>query len=477
MPARDEHLTSAELAPTPASERSWTATDLAALWIGMIVCVPAYMLAGGLVELGMNWRQAVLTVGLGNLIVLVPMLLIGEPGARYGISFPVLARVSFGLRGANLPALLRGAVACGWFGIQTWIGGAALARVAERVAPFLGGAKDLPFLGITPLELACFFVFWVVQVFILWRGMESLRKLERVAAPLLVLGALALLVWAYRATGGFEPMLAMSAVDRDIDFWGLFFPSLTAMVGFWATLSLNIPDFTRYARSQRDQVLGQSVALPLFMSMFAFIGVAVTSASVVVFGEAVPDPVDLVARLGGGWAGILGLLGVALATLSTNLAANVVSPANAAMHAAPHVFDFRRAALTVAGLGAVILPWKLIESTSGYIFTWLVGYSALLGPVGGILIVDYYLVRRRQIDLEGLYRWDGPYRYRNGVNWRAVFALVCGVVPNLPGFLASAGFVASVPGLFATLYTYAWFVGFAVAGVVYLVLTLRSREV
>jgi len=477
MPNRDPDpaLTSADLAPTRLSERTWTAVDLGALWVGMIVCVPAYMLAGGLVELGMNWRQAVFTVGLGNLVVLIPMLLNGDPGARYGISFPVLARASFGIRGANIPALLRGIVACGWFGIQTWIGGSALVQIVAVFHSTDKASADLPGLGITPLELTCFLAFWGLQVWILWRGMESLRKLEKWAAPFLILGALSLLVWAYRATGGFAQMLA--ATDRGTaegDFWILFFPSLTAMVGFWATLSLNIPDFTRYARSQRDQVLGQAVALPVFMTLFAFIGVAVTSASVAVFGEAVPDPVDLVGRLGGGAGAVLGLAGVALATLSTNLAANVVSPANAAVHLAPRTMTFRRAALLAASLGIVILPWKLIESTSGYIFTWLVGYSALLGPVGGILIADYYLLRRRVLNVDDLYRSDGPFAYRNGVNRVALVALVIGVLPNVPGFLEAAGWVSNVPALFGAVYTYAWFIGFALAGAVYLGLSRRS---
>ncbi len=481
----DPGLISDDLAPTPVARRCWTAVDLASLWIGMVVCVPTYMLSGGLVDLGMTWWQAVLTVGLGNLIVLVPMVLAGHAGTRYGIPFPVLARASFGITGAHIPALARALVACGWFGIQTWIGGSAIHQLLGAVFGRPLGGADWPVLGINGAEIACFLAFWAVQVAILLRGIESIKMLERWAAPFLVLMGLALLAWAWTRAGGLGPMLAGSetlagtanaAPSNRPSFWSLFFPSLTGMVGFWATLSLNIPDFTRYARSQRDQILGQALGLPVFMMLFAFIGVAVTSATVVIFGEPIPDPTVLLGRMGGGVAVIASLIALTLATLSTNLAANVVSPANALINVAPKRIDFRTGALITAGLGIAIFPWKLIESTSGYIFTWLVGYSALLGPIGGIILADYYLLRRTELDLDGLFQRRGPYSYRGGFNPAALLALALGVAPNVPGFLHAAGFVSAAPPLFVTLYTYAWFVGFGIAAVVYLALMRGSRR-
>ena len=461
-----------DLAPTSPAERTWRVRDMASLWIGMVACVPTYMLAGGLVELGMAWWQAVATVALGNVVVLVPMVLCGHAGTRYGIPFPVLARASFGTAGAHVPALLRGLVACGWFGIQTWIGGAAIYQLlgALRGAP-LGGA-DLPLLGINLAELVCFLAFWALQVAILVRGMESIRWLENLAAPVLVLLGGVLFVWAVVRAGGLGPMLSQpsqfgAGAAQEGRFWTVFLPGLTGMVGFWATLSLNIPDFTRYARSQRDQILGQAIGLPTFMTLFSFLGVAVTSATVVIFGEPIPDPTVLLGRLGGGLTVVLSLLALSLATLSTNLAANVVSPANALVNLRPRRISFRLGALLAAGLGAAIFPWKLIESSQGYIFTWLLGYSALLGPVGGIVLCDYYLVRRTVLDAEGLYRSDGPYSYRRGVNPVALLALAVGVAPNVPGFLAEAGLVESVPALFASFYTYAWFLGFGLSALVY----------
>jgi NCS1 family nucleobase:cation symporter-1 len=479
--APDPRLTNADLAPTPAESRTWSVWNMAALWIGMVVCVPTYMLAGGLVDLGMSWWQAVGTVCLGNLVVLVPMVLNGHPGTKYGIPFPVLARASFGVVGANLPALLRGLVACGWFGIQTWIGGAAIyGLLATLVGRPFGGA-DLPVLGINGGELVCFLLFWLLQVALFWRGIESIKLLESWAAPFLIVMGLALLAWAWTKADGLGPMLAAPSAfvpggPREGEFWQTFFPALTGMVGFWATLSLNIPDFTRYARSQRDQVVGQAIGLPTFMTLFAFIGVAVTSATVAIFGEAIADPVVLLGRMGGGAAVLVSLAALSLATLSTNLAANVVSPANAIINLAPERFTFRLGALLTAGLGLAIFPWKLIESSQGYIFTWLIGYSALLGPIGGILLVDYYLVRRTQLELDDLYRRGGLYEYRHGYNPRALAALTLGVVPNVPGFLEAAGFVESVPAIFSSLYTYAWFVGLGLAGGLYWLLMRSDRQ-
>ncbi len=481
----DPHLINQDLRPTTPEERTWGTRHMASLWIGMVACVPTYMLAGGLIELGMNWWQAVLTVGLGNLIVLVPMLLCGHAGARYGIPFPVLARASFGTRGANVAALLRGLVACGWFGIQTWIGGSAIYQLTAAL--FGGGSSalplggpDLPVLGINLAELACFLAFWLLQVVIVWRGMESIKVLESWAAPLLIVMGLGLLAWAYSRADGFGAMLSVPSQfgpggAREGQFLGVFLPGLTGMVGFWATLSLNIPDFTRYATGQRAQVLGQAIGLPVFMMLFSFIGVAVTAATVVIFGEPIPDPTVLLGRLDGGVAVFLSLVALTLATLSTNLAANVVSPANALVNLDPRRFSFRAGGLVAALLGAVILPWKLIESSQGYIFTWLVGYSALLGPIGGIVLADYYLLRRTTLDVEALYRHDGLYGYQNGYNLAALIALVIGVAPNVPGFLAAAGWVSDVPALFDSLYVYSWFVGFVLAGATYLLMMRGSR--
>jgi NCS1 family nucleobase:cation symporter-1 len=367
-------------------------------------------------------------------------------------------------------------VACGWFGIQTWIGGSAIYQLLGALLGRELGGADLLVLGINAAEVTCFLLFWALQVVILWRGIDSIKVLESLAAPFLIAMGLALLFWAWMKADGWGPMLSAPSQfsiggAKEGQFWATFFPALTGMVGFWATLSLNIPDFTRYARSQRDQVLGQAIGLPTFMTLFAFIGVAVTSATITIFGEAVPDPVVLVGKMGGGFGVVLSLLALSVATLSTNLAANVVSPANALINLSPQRISFRLGAMVTAGLGVAMFPWKLIESTSGYIFTWLIGYSALLGPIGGILIVDYYCLRRTRLKVEDLYRKDGVYWYCGGFNPIALIALFVGVVPNIPGFLTAAGFIGGVPDFWNEVYTYAWFVGFLVAGGTYWILS------
>jgi NCS1 family nucleobase:cation symporter-1 len=468
----DPSLINDDIRPTRLDERTWTIGAMASLWVGMVVCVPTYMLAGSMITDGMSWWQAVGTVMLGNVIVLVPMVWNGHPGTKYGIPFPVLARASWGIRGAHIPSVARALVACGWFGIQTWFGGFAIYQLLNVLTGGMLDGADLPVLGINGGEFACFLAFWGLQLWVVYNGVESIKLLEQYAAPFLIAMGLALLAWAYVKADGFGPMLSAKSAfgpggAKEGGFWGVFFPSLTAMVGFWATLSLNIPDFTRYAKSQRDQVLGQALGLPLTMTLFAFIGVAVTSATVVIFGEAIADPTVLLGKMGGGFAVVLSLFALSVATLSTNIAANVVSPANVFINLKPSLINFRRGGMITAGLGLAIFPWKLIESTGAYIFTWLIGYSALLGPIGGILIVDYFGVRRTKLDLDGLYRKDGPYWYAGGYNRVAIVAFVLAVLPNLPGFLAAAGAVDSVPAVFSTIYTYAWFVGFLVAGGVY----------
>ncbi|MBD8526568.1 NCS1 family nucleobase:cation symporter-1 [Pseudomarimonas arenosa] len=479
QPQGDGDLVNQDLLPTAQSDRHWDWKAIAALWVGMVVCVPAYMLAAGLISEGMSWNEAVFTVFLANVIVLVPMLLIGHAGTKHGIPFPVLLRASFGTRGAKLPAVLRGLVACGWFGIQTWVGGAAIYTIVNVLSDNAIAGSKLPLLGIDIGQTLCFLAFWALHVLFIRQGTESIRWLELLAAPLLILMCLGLLLWAYIAADGFGPMLSAPSQfaaggPREGQFASVFWPSLTAMVGFWATLALNIPDFTRYAKSQRDQMLGQMIGLPIPMALLAFIGVAVTSATVLIYGEAIWDPVALAGRLGGVGV-VIALLALVLATLTTNLAANVVAPANGFSNLAPGKISFRMGGYITAGIGIAIFPWKLLETTGAYIFTWLIGYSALLGPIAGIMLVDYYLIRRTELDRDGLFNHRGPYGYRGGWNLIALLALVAGVLPNLPGFLKAAGFVASVPTVFETIYAYAWFVGLLVAGSLYYLLSPRSR--
>ena len=469
-----------DLAPVPPERRTWTMWSIAALWVGMAICITTYTLAGGLIQEGMNWWQATLTVFLGNAIVLIPMTLNAHPGTAYGVPFPVLLRSSFGTLGANIPAMMRAFVACGWFGIQTWVGGAAIYATSAVIFGFNPAEKvNLPVLGISPGELFCFLIFWALNMGIILRGMDSIKWLEIWSAPFLILTGVGMLIWAVTAAKGWGPILNQpSKFKTSAEFWPVFAAGLTAMVGYWATLSLNIPDFSRYARSQRDQVIGQAMGLPLTMTFYSFLGIAVTSATVVVFGEAIWDPVQLMAKFGNPVLSVLALVTLAVATLSTNIAANVVSPANDFSNLAPRLISFKTGSLITGGVGILMFPWKLYQDPKGYIFTWLIGYSALLGPIGGIMIADYFIHRRKKLNVAALYDPEGEYRFTNGFSLVGIGAFVVSVLPNLPGFLSTVGVLdeARVPALFLGIYNYAWFVGFVMAFVVYLVLRKFARE-
>jgi NCS1 family nucleobase:cation symporter-1 len=451
----DPRLYNADLAPTEPAQRTWSTYNYIALWFSMSMEVTTYMLAASLIAAGMNWKQAVGTILLGNLIVLVPMLLNAHAGTKYGIPFPVFVRASFGPLGANIPALLRAIVACGWFGIQSWIGGTAIAQMIHVLAP---STIALPW-----LPGACFLGFWFLNMVVVWRGVESIRFLQSFSAPFMVLMSLLLLFFMLHKAGGVGPMLsAPSHFTSTHGFLIVFFPALTAMVGYWATLSLNIPDFTRYAKNQDAQIVGQAIGLPIAMVLYSFLGIAVTSASTVVFGHAIWSPVELLGLFHQPLVAFLGLIALLVATLNVNIGANVVGPSNDFSNLAPKYISFRTGGLITGLLGLAIMPWRLVSSSHNYL-GWLVDYSGLLGPVAGIMVADYFLLRHTRLDSLSLYRRGGIYEYRNGFNLVALFALTVGIAAALAG-----KFVPRYEDLFKM----AWFVGFFLSGGLYYLLML-----
>ncbi len=470
MNQSDNALINDDLAPVPEHKRTWGTWNYAALWISMSLCIPTYMLASSLIQGGMNWWQSILTIFLGNAIVLIPMILNGHAGAKYGIPFPVLARVSFGTKGANIPAMLRAIVACGWFGIQTWIGGASLYNILRAWNPSLPQINTTTLFPQT-LPFICFFLFWLLNMFIVYLGTDSIRKLLVFKAFFLPAAALALLYWAISAAHGLGPILQQpSKFTSSSSFFAYFFPALTGMVGFWATLSLNIPDFTRYAKSQRSQVQGQIIGLPPSMTLFAFIGVVVTSATTIIYGNPEWDIVQLAGKFPNKMMVTIAMIGIIISTLATNIAANIVSPANDFANLSPRKINFTKGGYITGIIGILIFPWKLIADPNGYIFTWLIAYSSLLGPVGGIMIADYFFIRQKTLAANDLYLPNGVYRYSNGYNQKALLALLLGILPNVPGFLLQIQLVSvtTFPEWIAHLYNYAWFVGFLVSGALYL---------
>lgn len=447
----DASLYNEDLAPVPPARRTWGVYNYCSLWVAMCVCIPTYMLASGLIAGGMSWKQAIGTILLGNVIVLIPMLLNAHAGAKYGIPFPVFVRASFGVRGANVPAILRAIVACGWFGIQTWIGGQAIYSMLRVLLPAVASNSWAAWI--------CFLAFWMLNLVVIWRGIETIKFLEGIGAPFMLGIGLLLLWWVTKQAGGLGPVLSSpSKFKTSGEFLHFFIPSLTGMVGFWATVALNIPDFTRYAKSQKAQIVGQALGLPPAMTIYSFIGVAVTSASVVLFGQAIWDPVALLQRFRQPVVASIALVALLIATLNTNVAANVVSPSNDFSNLNPRVISFRTGGLITGVAGLLMMPWKLLTDFNSYIFGWLVGYSGLLGPIAGVMIADYFLIRRTRLDVTSLYRRKGVYEYRNGVNPMALVSLGAGIGVALVGLV--------VPSL-RWLYDYAWFVGFAVAATVY----------
>jgi nucleobase:cation symporter-1, NCS1 family len=458
-PIAGSPLYNRDLAPVPIARRTWSTYNYAALWISMAHCIPTYMLASGLMAQGMSWKQALFTILLGNTIVLVPILLNSHPGTKYGIPFPVFARAAYGTVGSNLPALMRALVACGWFGIQAWIGGEALQTFFAALIPGWAGLLGPGFGGHTTTEWLSFMLFWGLNIWIIYRGMDLLRAVENWAAPYVLIVTAALLVWAVKAANGLGPLLSHPGkLLTPAEFLPVFWPSLTAMIGFWATLSLNMPDFTRFGRSQREQVIGQTVALPTTMFAFAAMGVMITSASAILYGEPIWDPVKLVGKFHNPLVVGIAMFSVVVATLAVNIAANVVSPANDFANALPRWISFRTGGLITGLVGIAMQPWRLLADPRGYIFAWLVGYSGGLGSIAGVLISDYWIRRRRGLDLTDLYLRQGRY---GDWNPAAVIATVAGCA------LAWGGLW--IPAI-RPLYDYAWFVGFFSAGILYLAL-------
>jgi nucleobase:cation symporter-1, NCS1 family len=476
--AGDPRYTNGDLAPLPIERRTWNTYNYSALWVGMSHNIPSYLLASGLVALGMNWVQAVLTIALGNLIVLVPMLLNSHAGTKYGIPFPVFARAPFGLRGANLAAILRAIIACGWFGIQTWIGGEAIFTLAGAIIGH-GWTAAASFGGYPWTQWLSFAIFWVLEMAIIVRGMDTLRRFENWAAPFVLVVAVALLIFMAIKAHGFGSILSQpSHLGWGSHFWPVFFPSLMAMIAFWSTLSLNMPDFTRFGRSQRQQAIGQVLGLPTTMTFFALLAVLITAASQKIYGAPIWDPIQLSGKFHSPVVIGLALFTVVVATLSVNVAANTVSPSYDFSNLAPRLISFRTGGLITGVIGIAIQPWRLLSNPHVYIFTWLGFYGGLLGAIAGVLIADYWLMRRGRLHLVELYRPEGRYWYRGGWNWRAVVAFGVGVVLAVGGAYSTPNngpfpLHGLIPPL-RSLYDYSWVVGLAAALIVYVVLSMAA---
>jgi NCS1 family nucleobase:cation symporter-1 len=434
-----------DIAPTKASQRTWSRWNVAALWVGMAICVPTYTLGGVLTAyFGLSVSEALWTILIANIVVLVPLTLNAFPGTRYGIPCPVVLRASFGIIGSNVPSLIRALVACGWFGIQTMFGGIAIHLLFSALSD---GWASLGGTG----EVIGFFIFWVANLTVVIRGSESIKHLEALAAPMLLVVAIGLMFWAMPRVTMSEVLAVPANRPADASFFGYFMAALTAMVGFWATLSLNIPDFSRYARSQRSQVIGQIIGLPLTMLLFAGLGVVLTAASVELVGETVSDPINLIGKIDSPFWVVLSMLVIILATISTNTAANIVSPTNVFQNVAPRYIDENKGVILTGVIGILLMD----VSVESLYSNWLIGYSSLLGPIAGIMVVDYFLVKDQQYDVLALYQDNAGYPAWN----RAGF--IAFLVP-----VVLTGLALKIDAL-SWFYTYGWFTGSILGGLIY----------
>ncbi|EIT84804.1 Permease for cytosine/purines uracil thiamine allantoin [Fictibacillus macauensis ZFHKF-1] len=450
---RSSELWNDDLRPTTLKEHTWSGLNFATLWIGMCLCIPAYTMASGMISLGMNWWQAIGTIFLGNVIVLIPILLNSHAGTKFGIPYPVFARLWFGSKGAHIPSMARAIVAAGWFGINTWIGTTAI--------DVLLSASFSTWANLTGHTAIIFALFWALNVGVAYKGPQAIKVLSLLAAPIVGIAAIVLLIWAFTSAGGFGPILSTpSKFTTTGSFLKIFFPALTGVIAFWATLALNIPDFCRYAKNQRSQMIAQSFSLPLTMSIFSFIGIAVTSATVVIFGTALWDPVQLLAKFPP-YVIFLGTIIIAIASLTINVGANIVAPARAIENLYPKRITFGLGALITGVFAILMQPWYIMSNFGNYIFGWLGTYGALLGPIDGIAIADYWLVRKKQMALQELYDPKGRYSYSSGYNKNGIYALLIGVaIPLLGLIIPGARFLwdnAWTFGLFIALFTYTYF--------------------
>ena len=537
-------LYSEDLAPTPSSKRTWSKWHLAAIWVGMAVCIPTYLLASYMIKTGLNWYEALIIIGLANLIITVPMVLNGHAGVKYGIPFPVIGRAAFGTKGIHLASVTRGIIACGWFGVQTWIGGLAIYAIFNAITGSTGE------LGLSIGKFVGFGVFWLINMYFIWKGTESIKWLETYSAPILVFMGIVLIYWSYSKADGFSIVLDQSVqlektaatITKDNEtyylnlnsledkdgklkaseynivsdkstFWQTYTANpilinntenvqvqfrnndvvssivsanivntngnsdsklwsyllwLTAMVGFWATMSISIADITRYASTQKDQIAGQFIGLPVTMMLYSFVGIFVTCAAIINFkdiliaDDAPWDPVSLIAKFKNPVVVIVAQVFMIIATLSTNIAANVIAPSNAFSNLWPKKISFKKGGTITGIIGILIMPWWLLNEISGF----LIFVSGLLGPVLGILIADYYVVRKKKLELAELYKEEGIYSYnKTGFNKAAMIALLVGVFAALIGFW--------VPAL-SFLYSLSWFTGFFISFVLYYLLMKKK---
>ncbi|MFD0051253.1 NCS1 family nucleobase:cation symporter-1 [Actinomycetes bacterium NPDC127524] len=459
----DPSLYNDDLAPVPQEKRNWGWISYSMIWMGMIHNIVSYELAGSLIAMGMSVWQALGAVAFSNVALIAAIWLNSAAGTKYGLPFPVLIRASFGYKGAHIPVLIRAFVAIFWFAVQTYAGSKAVGAVIGVIYPGWGSLAKYAFLGMGLNDWISFGTFWLLHAWVISHGMERVRRFEMWAGPLVIILGLGLVYWAVDVADGFGPLFSVPSTLSGGEFWKTFFLSVSGMIGVLATLVLNIPDLTRFSRSQKDQLIGQGVGLPLMMTFFAFMSIMITAGTIIAFGKPITNPVELLTQFNNPIVVLLGAFSLLIATLSVNVVANVVSPAYDLINLIPSKLNFVKAGLISIIIGLLFAPWLWFNNANS-IYTIVGAIGGTLGPVSGIMIVDYFIIRKRQYDLNSFFIKEGQYSYKNGWNFRAFTAAVIGIIVALVGLF--------VPSL-ASLYNYNWFLGIAVGGISYFLLMRR----
>jgi NCS1 family nucleobase:cation symporter-1 len=454
-------LTNNDLLPTGESERRWTWWHFAALWMGMVHNIFNFTWIGGLVVLGMSVWQALAVALAGNLVQTALIGLNGRVGAHYGLPFAVWARSAFGVYGANVAALARGAVAVGWFGVQSYLAATAINLLITTVVPGWGRVGHSSFLGMAPSLWAVVVGYWLLNFVVVRNGMGTIRRFESWAGPAIFVVMAILLVWVVVRAGGAGSLLHQHAAryPTTSDFLAHgFVPAVSLYIaGSWAAMVLNIPDLTRFARSNRQQFWGTMIGLPAASLVYFGMAAVIVSAVQRLYGQTLWNPTDVLATIGNPALSIVGATLLAIATISVNIPANIVSPAYDLTNLLPRLLTFRTAAYLSIVLGFLAMPWQLLSSPET-LYSVLHNIGVVIGPITGIMLADYFVIRRQRMDVAQLFSSMGRYRYRAGYNPVALTVLALVVALLL---------AAEASSRLHDVYEHAWLVGVSTAFIGY----------
>jgi NCS1 family nucleobase:cation symporter-1 len=461
----------------PARERKWGAFSIFNVWTSDVHSLWGYYLAASLFLLCGSFINFILAIGIGSLVIFALMNLVGYAGVKTGVPYPVLARASFGVWGANLPALVRAVVACFWYGAQTAAASGAIVALLTRTDAFMEFHKSTHFLGHSGLEVICFVVVWALQLLIIQNGMETVRRFQDWAGPAVWIAMLVLAIGLIAKAGGFsfdhgisKEVLLAKTKDAGVpgepgSFWALMAVGAT-WVTYFAALYLNFCDFSRFAPDKATVRKGNLWGLPINLVLFSLVAGVTTIAAFKVYGEVMLHPDQVSAKFDSWFLALVAAVTFAVATLGINVVANFVSPAFDFANVFPRRIDFKKGGYIAAGIALVLYPFAPWEGNAAA-FVGAIG--ATMGPLLGIILADYYLLAKGEIDVEALYREDGRYRYQGGWNVSALVAAAIGalfssILPN---------FTTVLPSWWGI---YGWFFGVAIGAIAYLLLSMVTRR-